>query len=444
MDLLHRNIGRDIVLLVIIFAIALLLRLPGLDSPNKTEFDESVYVNFAVMTQKHIPFFDIHPPFAKLLMYEVAHDFSYLRGTTTASGMQPFGDFPYVPIRRLVALFGVLLPLFVYGIGRLLGYRALLAAIPAILVVFDNALIIYSRVMLPDMILLTLGFGGLFFSLATSKTKGVYGFIFAFLSALLFGAAVSVKWTALGIIIVAVVLLVHKQKWKELFIVAILVPFVYLLNFVVFFNHFPTGGKIAPLNEVFTSAWVTDVSFPKSTNLADQLVFTGTLHNMILRANTDQDATKNVFKATAITNWPTGKSGIMFWYRDDKKATIQLYGNIAVWTLTFLLLIYILTKTLITTVLNKKWPLAFFESLLIFGYVLNFLTFFLIDRPTYLYHYFTSLIFLFLQVPMFLPQIKKDLNKFFDDSYLTNLFFWGGALLCVLYFILLLPITYGL
>lgn len=440
-------ISRDFALLVLLLFIAALFRFPSIAAPSITEFDELIYRNYIVMTLAGQPSFDIHPPVTKLLMLGVAKQYEFTLIHSSEKRMQPFGDFPYVPLRRFVALFGVLLPLFIYAIGRKIGYESVIAFIPAAVVALDPALILYSRVMLPDMILLVAVFAGIFFALSAAKASGVTRQSFAAAAIVLFGCAVSTKWTALAALAVVVALFVRKKMWGAIAAAFVVIPLIYVGSFLVFLQYFPNGGTVAPMfkgnTDPYNVPWITEVEVPASGNMIRSLSFLADFHKIILRANTDHEVNSQVYRPESARDWPLGKSDILFWHEEEGAALIRLTGNVVLWSSAFILFVYecySLSRRLRRKELTEAED---YELLLVAGYLMNYLPFFFISRPMYLYHYFTALIFLFLLAPMVLPRLRDDLVRISGRPRLPLILLALLLSAAVTCFVLLLPTTYG-
>src|SRR3989344_2668236 len=152
----------DFIIIIVVLLCALFLRVPYFDYPSSTIFDEGVFSWFITNTTQGTPFFEPHPPLGWMvfsaLTPELKSGAPYWSRIDTGSN---FYDFPYKKIRLFNVYLGSLLAVGVFLLARLLGFSRHLSAIPAFLVVLDNAFVFYSRIMLPDMMLLSLGVAGL-------------------------------------------------------------------------------------------------------------------------------------------------------------------------------------------------------------------------------------------------------------------------------------------
>lgn len=145
----------EIRLLFAVVVVALIVRLWKIGQPSSVVFDEVHFGGFASKYIKQRFFMDVHPPLAKMLIALVAwlagfdgdFDFKdigreYLVGEHT--------PVPYVAMRSLCALLGVAVVPLSYLTLRALSLRATTALVGALLVTFENGLIIQSRLILLD------------------------------------------------------------------------------------------------------------------------------------------------------------------------------------------------------------------------------------------------------------------------------------------------------
>ena len=135
--------------------------------PNQIVFDEVYFARFTANYFQGKFYFDIHPPLAKLMMYFWAKIFKAQPPFDFA--FEHIGDpYPndfYKYLRSFVSLFGVILPLGVYFLTKELFKNIWPAFFSGLLVIFDNALLVQSRYILMDVLLLVFGIFGLYFFL---------------------------------------------------------------------------------------------------------------------------------------------------------------------------------------------------------------------------------------------------------------------------------------
>ncbi len=205
--------------------VALFIRMRKLGQPSSVVFDE---VHFGGFASKYIQgrfFMDVHPPLAKLLITLAAwlggfngnFDFKdigreYLHGKDT--------PVPYVTMRALNALLGVATIPLAYLTLRGLSLRASTATLGAIFVLFDNALITQSRLILLDSILvfftaLTVYFWVAFCNEEKRAPFSARWWALLSLTGLSLGAVASSKWVGL-FTIATIGISVIAQLWEHL------------------------------------------------------------------------------------------------------------------------------------------------------------------------------------------------------------------------------------
>ncbi|SCV67439.1 BQ2448_5050 [Microbotryum intermedium] len=115
-------------------------------------FDEVHFGKFASYYLRREYFFDVHPPLAKLLLafagwvigYDGAFEFENIGDNYIKNNV------PYVALRSFPALLGSFVPPVVYAIMRESGYPKVIAILSASLVLFDNAHVAQTRLILLD------------------------------------------------------------------------------------------------------------------------------------------------------------------------------------------------------------------------------------------------------------------------------------------------------
>jgi len=132
--------------------LAFITRFYRIDYPDEVVFDEVHFGKFASYYLQRTYFFDLHPPFAKLLIALVG----YLVGYDGSFKFDNIGDsyienhVPYIAYRSLSAIIGSLTVPVVYLTLKELNYSIPTAVFGAFLVLFDNAHIGETRLILLD------------------------------------------------------------------------------------------------------------------------------------------------------------------------------------------------------------------------------------------------------------------------------------------------------
>ncbi|OJJ43433.1 hypothetical protein ASPZODRAFT_136291 [Penicilliopsis zonata CBS 506.65] len=197
----------DYKLLAGVTIIAAIVRLFRIYQPTSVVFDEVHFGGFASKYIKGKFFMDVHPPLAKLLItlagwlagYDGEFDFKDIGKDYLEPGV------PYVAMRMLPALMGVLTVPLMFLTLKATGCRSSTSVLGSVLVIFDNALTTQSRLILLDSPLIFFtALTALSFTCFTnqhelgpsSAFKGPWWF---WLSAtgLCLGATVSIKWVGL-------------------------------------------------------------------------------------------------------------------------------------------------------------------------------------------------------------------------------------------------------
>ncbi|TFY80319.1 hypothetical protein EWM64_g3692 [Hericium alpestre] len=133
-------------------ALAFALRFYKINHPDQVVFDEVHFGKFASYYLLREYYFDVHPPFAKLL-FALA---GWFVGFDGHFSFENIGDnytenhVPYVGLRALPAILGSLTVPIVYAIMKESGYSTIIAAFSAAIILFDNAHIAQSRLILLD------------------------------------------------------------------------------------------------------------------------------------------------------------------------------------------------------------------------------------------------------------------------------------------------------
>lgn len=146
------TLARDGPILAALFFAAALVRFWKIDHPGQVVFDEVHFGKFASYYLRREYYFDVHPPFAKLLNAFAG----WLAGFKGDFDFENIGDayeprgVPYVKMRALPAIMGSVQPPLIYAIMRETGHVPLISILSAVLLLLDNAHIAQDRLILLD------------------------------------------------------------------------------------------------------------------------------------------------------------------------------------------------------------------------------------------------------------------------------------------------------
>ena len=131
--------------------------------------------------------------------------------------------------------------------------------------------------------------------------------------------------------------------------------------------------------------------------------------------------------------WPFMNEKILYWTTSDFKVQITSAGNPVIWILStismLLAFISLFYKKLRDEIYNNNYLLL----VIIIGFMMGILPFVMINRVTYIYHYFPSYLFAMINLSVLFFYIKKH----------NQVVFWILIILAILGFIVISPQTYG-
>lgn len=382
---------------IILTIAAFITRVWGLYNPPATVFDEVYFKAYAGDYFSGTYYFDIHPPLGKLL----------LAGWAWVAHISPAsltGSDPAVTLRILPAVAGALIIPMFYAFMRSLGSSRRAATLGAALLLLDNALLVESRFILIDSMLILFGLTALTCFLIARGRSGRMHVLFLILSALFSGLAVSTKWTGLAAIgLIAVIWLGdhvrHRRQfsWPNRFTEAgilILIPLiVYMASFAVHFRLLnKTGPGDAFMSLRYQSSLIGNTNYDPSVTLSFLEKFED-LNSVMLQSERSLKTATHPYSSKWYS-WPLMQRSVYFWQgptlSNGLQGNIYLLGNPVVW---WGVLVVILAGSLSSdSVRQRLKPRRFALIFLALGYLINFLPFSRIDRVMFLYHYFFALI----------------------------------------------------
>lgn len=397
--------------------------------PKETVFDEVHFGKFVSGYFTGEYFFDIHPPLGKLIIAGMAKVSGFKPGFSFQNIGQEFQDNQYKFLRFVPSLFGTLLPLVVFLILLQLKIEPKTAFAGSLLVIFENALVVQSRFILLDLMLLFFSFTALLFFLKSRPI--IHNSKFMILAGVFAALAASIKWTGLSFLglflIWQFIKFIRKpDKVLALRTLIFLVAIPILIYFSIFALHFSLLTKPGPGSGFHQADFLEQSIFEK---------FAG-LNKEIYKANQRLTATHPY--SSKWYEWPLMLRTVYFWNGSTSpqgSEKIYLIGNPVIWWATTGAVIYFFYKIVRKLIKKEKVPRAY--TLLAIGFALNLLPFIKIGRVMFLYHYLPALVFAII-ITVYLLNHLTTLNVVRWKS----LSFWI-LLAAVLGFIFFSPLTYG-
>ncbi|MBU3964457.1 phospholipid carrier-dependent glycosyltransferase [Patescibacteria group bacterium] len=420
-----------------------------LNYPSEVVFDEYHYGKFASAYLTRDPSFSGHPPLGEMMLAGAGWIFNIEPNCTFEEVGHPCSPYIFFALRFLPALFGVLSLMVFYAFIKILTKSKEIALIGGFLFVCENAILVQSRLILIDIFLIFFGILGLFLLLKAMDEKRIkIKWLFIILSGLSLGACLSVKWTGLGIIATAILLVMMKlseskarlREWSKTGIVlGICVIFVYCLSFWVQFHITPNNNKVDNFwnqyGERFSPIQFRGDDF-------EQLSFPGKLARMnYIMFQSQESGDFSHPSSSRFYEWPFMETTITYWLEPtatttaDKPnvAAIGLVGNYVIWILSSIGMIMLVFSLLSKKIRDEFAISPFLIFFILFGYLFNLLPFILISRSTFLYHYFPSYVLTIVNLGIILDWIRKHNKKLF----------WIMILIIIGGFIASAPTTYG-
>jgi dolichyl-phosphate-mannose--protein O-mannosyl transferase len=416
--------------------------------PHSTIADEFIYSDFAILIKDAIPLFDIHPPLVRMLFSAILTPFHYSHQLFIGE-ITNYNGFPFQMLRFFVAAFGIMLPILLYLIGRLSHLTPRWALLIGLFAICDNALTLYGATILPDTILVFFSMAALASTLIAAQTKSEsLSWSFTILGSLLWGCALGTKWTALGMLFVFLFVLagVKKNNWYKFIVFCGLSVAVYVALFSFYFTLFKQSNLAPATILPSTITAIQETRFPDPTKFTDIINYLPKIHEVMLHVSSDAPLTHLFVVRPRPYIWLIGQSTIIYWWSTtDQHRIIYLMGNFVLWPSLFLLFIFLLYDV-VKKLTAKGWDaLTGNQLVLVFmiGYLSNYLPFFFITRPTYLYHYFTALLFLLLLAPHTIKKIMNNIEQKTHDPFVAQLSLVFFVIVIITAYLIALPITYG-
>jgi dolichyl-phosphate-mannose-protein mannosyltransferase len=435
------NVPPELVMLTFLVAVT---RLAAITHPRAIVFDEVYFREAALRYLDGSYYFDLHPPLGKLLLAGWAR---LVGVTATAQSTDPV-----VVLRVLPALAGTALVAVFYQLLRELTASRNVATFGASLLLLDNAILVESRLILVDSMLLLFGIGALTCYLASQRRTGRAHGILLISSAILAGMAVSTKWTGLSALgVIGLVWLVQtlrqRVSWRLavpqaavlVAVPALLYVAVFAIHFQLYFHSGPGDGF---LSQRLQSTLVGNPNYNPSARMS----FLDRFVEINKSMKSYEDSLNNSHHPYSSTwlSWPVLKRPVYYW--TGPKEYIYLQGNPVIWW-------GLLVGAVVVAVGWLRRPELFEQhrgpmALLGVAWVANLLPFATIVRPMFLYHYFFAFIFCIAAVSIGLGLWAgwmtdgEVLWRF--PSRRSAALYWGILGVALAGFLFFAPISYGL
>ena len=362
---------------------------------NSTYFDEIYFARTAYEYTKGIATYEwTHPPLGKLIQALPIY---------LTKNMSPFN------YRLMGNISGILMLVVIYLFSKVLFKKRKYAIFAALLLSLDTFHFVQTRIGTVDSHLVLFSMTALYFMYKFTesiKTKDLL------LSGVFFSLAISVKWTGfytgIALAIIYFTFLFKSKKFR----------LEYFLKGAGFFVLIPTILYFS-LYLLFPNNRINYTSNLKS--VVDQ---------QIAMYNYHSNLESNHYFSSKWYTWPVVYKPV--WYHNqefsnNERETITAIGNITIWWLGIVSLVYLLIKTI-----RKKDKNSF---LLLITILSLWLPYSIIGRVMFLYHYFPVIPFLILSIVL----MFKDLIEKYKIGFLIPIYLF----IVMSFFILYYPIISG-
>jgi dolichyl-phosphate-mannose-protein mannosyltransferase len=376
---------------LILFALSAVLHGYKLTEPRQVVFDEVHFGGFVNAYLEQRLFFDIHPPHAKLLIAGVTAAGGY-RGDQTFQELGGAIDKVSTGLLRLIpAIAGTLLPLALFSFLIHLGASPMAAFLGGLAVVLDNGILLQTRLIALDGVLLLGIFGSLScFVAALRCTDRIRRTRLSLFAGMLAGLAAGSKFTGLAALALIGVTLALDflcgPSWKKLRIGAS--HSVWIL----------TGALVVYVTGWIIHFWLISEPSPElfwRSPTGDLIADLVDIHQRMLSANYGLRIEHP--HSSYWYGWPLMTRPIFYW--DGHNGTsMHFVGNPVIWWGTTIGLVVVLANLLLLKITNmelpnarKPWPRLLWVPAL--GYIIAFAPLIPVQRPLFLYHYLSPLLF---------------------------------------------------
>jgi len=443
--------------LIFLIIFSFFTRFYNLGYPSKVVFDESHHSLYATKYLSRQYYFDTHPPLGKLLFGLAGFLAKNKPGFDFEIG-KDYGDFNYLALRSVTALFGSLFVVLIYFLVKEAGFSQRVAFLASFLVLFDNASLVQSRFVLLDMILVFFIFLSLYLFLVTKRYQpfSKKWYFFYFLTGLAIGSAFSVKWPGFGVLVViwasniALDSFFSKPKKEKLANIFFLFILPFLLYFFLFFLHFHfaampcfsnCGAVIEKIIQNQVDLKEPIFTIPPSGNFFKKF---WVAHNYMVWAAVSE----NYFTyRSPWWKWPLMVQPVPYFYEgvDDKISMIYFLGNPIVWSLGIIGILgfFVFLIRNCFSLFRANFSSNFYSKnlpILVLGYLTLFLPFGGIGRDVPVYYYLPALAFSLILFSIF---FEESLKIFLKSEKEIKFLFLTVLFVVLVGFICFAPFSYG-
>lgn len=418
---------------LILTALSLVTHLIFFGHPASVVFDEVHNGSFISAYATGQYYFDVHPPLAKLLV----KFFGDILGVSYNADFAMIGNtlpWEIIILRILPVLAGIILPLIIYFICRHINMSKLASFSAGILICLENSLIVQSRFIMFDSIMMLFGFSALLFYLLFRKNEQKKSLLVC--SAILAAAAFSIKWTGFAFPLLIVIMeIIRTRKFlsiaRFISVYALIGLIFYVSVFAVHFSYLKHTGK----GDVFMSDRFqkTLIGNPHASNPSIQPkgFFGKFIELNLVMYESNKTLTAGHAYGSKWHTWPLMTRPIFYWQTMPEAGSyIYFLGNpLLYWLGTLAILCLIFYSVFKSSVKQTALLIAM-------GFLVNFIPFIFIGRVMFLYHYQSALIFSILAIAFLIDRIKHHRARVVT--------FVGIMAASLMFFIYFSPLTYGL
>lgn len=415
-----------------VFLIALATRALFLGGITQVVFDEVHFGKFiSSYCCTHERFFDIHPPIGKLIIAGGAYVSGYLGEFPFEHIGQEYANVPIASIRVVPALAGALLALIIFILLRQVGVSVGFSFLGGLAVALDNALIVESRFIITDSILLSATFGAVACALAATRASSLMkSILWACLAGVVAGVAVGTKFTGLvsGGLVGALFLYRAMTEgptkfpvWMSRILLAIVCgAIIYLVGWVGHFSLLALPGS--------GDVW----GIPTGHFWKDLL----TTHQQMISAN--YNLTADHPYGSKWWTWPFMVRSVFYWQGQGNQF-IYLLGNPVVWWGSFFAgsagVLLMLLNIVRGDMKSVKGIFSRGAWIFVLGYAVSFVPLMRVPRVLFLYHYLTPLLFSLLIAVWWIDSLSLRNKKVVIGVMSIGM---------LLGYVFISPLTYGL